>query len=100
MSRKLPIVLSAALFMTATVAVSAAQAAGEEFCRDYARAAVRQVRGAESHRRCEFRVEDNPARWSTDWRTHFDWCRGVSREQAENERDARTRALEHCAHRD
>ena len=100
MSRKLTVVLSAAFLMASSVAVSSAQAAGEDFCRDYARAAVRQVRGADMHRRCDWRVDNNPARWSTDWRAHFDWCRGVTREQADAERDARTRTLERCAHRD
>ncbi len=95
MSKKLTLALSAALLLAAA---GSAQAAGEGFCRDYARAAVNQVRGAEHHGRCDLRMDRDPARWSTDFRTHFDWCRGVSRDQADSEREARTRALEHCAH--
>jgi hypothetical protein len=95
MSRKLSLALSAALL--AATAASSVQAADRDFCRNYARAAVNQVRGAMSHGRCRFRVEDNPTRWSTDFRVHFEWCRDVSRDQADDEREARRRALEHCA---
>ena len=75
---------------------TSASAADNGFCRDYARAALHQVRGALSNRRCTFHME-NETRWSSDFRTHYDWCRGVSRDQADQEREARRRALEHCA---
>src|SRR5579862_7654597 len=97
MSKTLPLALSAALLVVAAGAATSARAADRDFCRDYARAAVNQVRGAMSHGRCRFRAENNPARWSTDFRVHFDWCRGVSRDQAEDERDARRHILDRCA---
>jgi hypothetical protein len=74
---------------------SSASAANPEFCSDYARAAVNQVRGAMNNGpRCMNRMQG--PRWSSDWRVHFNWCRGVSREQAWSERDARTETLRSC----
>ncbi len=75
---------------------TAASAASPEFCRDYVRAALNQVRGAVNHRRCAVQMQG--PRWSTDFSVHFVWCRGVSRDQAEAERVARERTLEDCAH--
>lgn len=77
---------------------ASANAADRGFCHDYSRAAVRQVRLAMSHPRCDWRVDNNPARWSTDWRAHFTWCLGVDRGQADAERDARKATLDHCVH--
>jgi hypothetical protein len=74
---------------------TASFAAGEDFCRDYARAALNQVRGAWHHHEC--REQMSGARWSTDWHTHYDWCRSVSRDQAWSERNARREMLEDCA---
>jgi len=91
--------LTAACGAALVLAATSANAARPEFCRDYARAALNQVRGAEAHPRCDWRLDRNPTRWSTDFRAHFDWCRNATREEADAERDARTRALEHCAHR-
>jgi hypothetical protein len=95
MSKTLSVALAAACLTFG--AYGAAHAAGDGFCRDYARAAVNQVRGAMAHYRCDWRTDRDPARWSTDWRVHYDWCRGVSRDQASDEREARRNALEHCA---
>ncbi len=98
MSRMLPFALSAALL--AAAAATSAFAADREFCRDYARAALNQVRAADEHGRCRYRAEDNPTRWSNDYRVHFEWCRQASRDQAEDERQARRRTLDHCARHD
>jgi hypothetical protein len=98
MHRKMSIALAASLLLTVVGSATPAGAAGPGFCHDYAQAALRQVRGAHEHRRCEFRTENqNPARWSTEYRTHYDWCLGASREDADRERDARRETLEHCA---
>jgi hypothetical protein len=75
---------------------TASFAAGDDFCRDYARAALNQVRGASHHWECRHQMSG--ARWSNDWHTHYDWCRGVSRDQAWSERNARREMLEDCAH--
>ena len=98
MPKLLSRVIAASLLLTSVSAATSVGAADRGFCRGYATAAVRQVRGALENRRCPFRTEDNESRWSTNFRTHFDWCRDVSREDAEREREARTRTLEHCAH--
>lgn len=73
-----------------------ASAAGPEFCRDYARAAVRQGEAARQVRRCERAVLNNPARWTLRWQTHFDWCLGVPPQVANSERAARRIHLEEC----
>jgi len=90
--------------MTAALAVGAgfalaANAADENFCKDYARAAVNQVRSAEKHERCEHHLRNEGERWTRNYRAHYDWCRGVRREAAWEERNARKYALERCARR-
>ena len=97
MTKTLSIAVAAALVTAAAGWVGSAQGADREFCHDYARAALNQVRGASSHERCDEHMDRNETRWSRDYRVHFDWCRGVSRDQAEDERQARRRTLEHCA---
>ena len=79
-------------------AISFAQAADDAFCKDYARTAVSQYRSAARHDRCEVYRRD-AGRWQADWRTHYDWCRGVKRGAAWAETNARKRALEQCTHR-
>jgi hypothetical protein len=74
---------------------SSASAANAYFCRDYAGAALRQVRGAMNHPACMSQLQG--ARWSADWHVHFDWCRGVDRDQAVSERQARREMLAGCS---
>jgi len=69
----------------------------EGFCRDYATAAVRQAHEAHERFACE-RGIDNPARWSEDFRVHYNWCRGVAPQLAQSERDIRTHYLNECTH--
>jgi hypothetical protein len=78
----------------ALLLVPTAQAADPGFCHDYAEAAVRQVRGGLNYPRCVPGMRG--ARWSADFRVHFEWCRGVSREEADQERDVRTEFLRRC----
>jgi hypothetical protein len=78
-------------------AAGPAAAADRDFCRDYAQAALRQVRGALHHQRCAEHM-DNVTRWSPEYRDHFQWCLHVSKDTANDERDARRRVLEDCAH--
>ncbi len=78
-------------------AVSASSAADSGFCRGYARAAVREVNEALEHRSCREMIAGQGDRWSTDWRVHYGWCRGVDRDQAENENDARHETLSQCS---
>jgi hypothetical protein len=79
-------------------AISSVQAANDAFCKDYARAAVNQYRSAANHDRCAAYLRD-AGRWQADWRAHYDWCRGVDRDNAWAERNARKHALEQCTRR-
>lgn len=99
MFKLMPCALAFGALIAFAGSVSTASAAGPGFCHDYAKAAVNQVRDARSHYRCDWRVDTNPARWSTDWHDHYNWCLGVSRDKADSERDARRAALDHCTRR-
>ncbi|MGB8365029.1 MAG: hypothetical protein ACLQUZ_18950 [Rhizomicrobium sp.] len=74
---------------------SGVQAADRDFCREYTDAALVQVRAALSMPRCAERFDPGP-RWSTDRAVHFKWCRGVSRDAANDEREARKDFIERC----
>jgi hypothetical protein len=75
------------------IIVTAAQAAPEGFCRDYARAAVRQVEAARSVSACD---RGTGPRWTTDYRIHFDWCLGAPIPAVEAERGARANWIRRC----
>lgn len=81
-------------------AAPVAQAADHEFCRDYAESAIRQLHHAEHHDRCFRFLRDNPARWQDNYKGHYEWCRGVSRDDAWRERNARSDALHECGERE
>jgi hypothetical protein len=81
-----------ALALTTLVPL-AAQAADPAFCRDYATAAVRQVELAKSVPACNRGVG---ARWTIDYRVHFDWCLGAAPGAVEAERNARTNWIRSC----
>jgi hypothetical protein len=74
--------------------LTAAQAADPGFCKQYAQAALNQVRGGLANPRCAGGLQG--ARWSTDFAVHYEWCLGASFGAAGNERDARTRYLRGC----
>ena len=84
--------------LLATCVGFAAHSADEDFCRGYAQAAVHEVEHAMDQHRCRDMMQG--ARWSTDWRVHFGWCRHVSRDAARAENDARRDALMSCSHHD
>ena len=69
-------------------------AADQGFCRDYARAAVNQVRAARSSPNCAPGARG--PRWAMDWQVHFNWCLGASYKAVGAERDARTEYLRSC----
>jgi hypothetical protein len=89
--RRMSAALGAAL---ALVTASTADAAPPGFCRDYANAALNQVRAALSIPGCRGGMEG--ARWSADFRVHVDWCLRASAVAAEDERGARTAHLRRC----
>src|ERR1039458_5088699 len=73
--------------------VSAVQAAPPRFCRDYAIAAVRQVKLARSTPACNRGIG---ARWTTNYHVHFDWCLGAAPAAVAVERAARTNWIRSC----
>jgi hypothetical protein len=77
----------------AVLAPSAVQAADPGFCRDYATAAVRQVEAARAVPACN---RGRGARWTTDYKVHFDWCLGAAPGAVEAERNARTNWIHSC----
>jgi hypothetical protein len=77
------------------VSAGTAQAADHWFCRDYTRAAMRQVNLALSIPRCARRLPGG-SRWSADPHVHFEWCRDASPWAADRERRARRIFLDRC----
>lgn len=73
--------------------VSAVQAASPGFCHHYAAAAVRQVEFERSTPACD---RGTGARWTSDYRVHFDWCLGAAPAAVEAERAARTNWIRSC----
>ena len=88
--------LTAALVVSAALisGLTAARAAEPGFCRQYAQAALTQVRGGLANPRCAGGMQG--ARWSTDFAVHYEWCLGASFGAAGAERDARTQYLRGC----
>ena len=78
----------------ALLSVQTARAAGPDFCRDYAQAAVNQVRGGLANPRCVGGMRG--PEWSPEYHVHYDWCLGATREAADQQRDLRTGYLRGC----
>jgi hypothetical protein len=72
-----------------------AHAAEPGFCKQYAKAALNQVRGGLTNPACAAGLQG--ARWSTDFAVHYEWCLGASFGAAGTERDARTQYLRRCS---
>jgi hypothetical protein len=90
-------VLTSASLLTLALTIAAplaAQAADPAFCRGYAEAAVNQVRGGLANPACARGMHGD--RWSSDFRVHFEWCRGQPIPAAEAERHMRTEYLRGC----
>jgi hypothetical protein len=77
--------------------LTAAHAADPAFCKQYAQAAINQVRGGLANPGCVGGLQGG--RWSADFAVHYEWCLGASFGAAGNERDARTRYLRACTSR-
>lgn len=73
--------------------ISTVQAAPPDFCRGYATAAVRQVEVARSIPACN---RGTGARWTVDYRVHYDWCLSAPPGAVEAERAARTNWIRSC----
>jgi hypothetical protein len=88
---------AAALVLPVLAGLSAAHAADPGFCRQYAHAALSQVRGGLADSGCGGSLKG--ARWSSDFAVHYEWCLGASTGAADAERDARVRHLRGCSGR-
>ena len=93
MSKGLTSPLACGVAAAVAITLGAAQAAPPDFCRDYAAAAVRQVQLARSNPACD---RGTGARWTSDYRVHFDWCLGAAPGVVEAERAARTNWIRAC----
>ena len=76
------------------LSLSAAHAAAPGFCNEYAQAAVNQVRAALATPACNRGLSG--ARWSSDYRVHYDWCLTQPPTAAATERGARTGFIQAC----
>jgi hypothetical protein len=91
---------SAAAFLLPVFFISgltAAHAADPAFCKQYAKAALNQVRGGLANPRCAGGLQGS--RWSPDFAVHYEWCLAASFGAAGTERDARTQFLRSCTRR-
>jgi hypothetical protein len=77
--------------------LATAHAADPDFCRQYARSALNQVRAGLSDSACGGALQGS--RWSSDFAVHYEWCLGVSLHAVGDEREFRTRYLKACARR-
>ena len=95
-TNRLPFAILLPALLTGTL-LTPANAADPEFCRQYARSALSQVRGGLSNPACGGGLQG--ARWSSDFAVHYEWCLGASIVDAGGEREARTRLLRACTGR-
>jgi hypothetical protein len=77
-----------------TLAALPVQAASPDFCRDYATAAMNQIRAALANPGCVAGVRG--PRWVQNERIHFQWCLTQPVPMVESERGARTAYLHAC----
>jgi hypothetical protein len=85
-----------ALVLSLFFIAGTAQAADPGFCKQYAEAALNQVRGGLANPACAGGLQG--ARWSSDFAVHYQWCLGASFAATGAERDARTQFLRGCRH--
>ena len=89
--------LAVASALSVLPGLTAAYAADPGFCRQYAKAALNQVRGGLTNPACAGGLQG--VRWSTDFAVHYEWCLGASVGAAGTEGDARMQHLKGCAGR-
>lgn len=87
-------VISSMFFLTG---LTSANGADPGFCRQYAKASLKQVLGGLANPACVGGLQG--ARWSSEFAIHYEWCLGASYGAAGAERDARTRYLRGCTGR-
>jgi hypothetical protein len=82
------------LSMIATFAP--ARAADPNFCGQYARDAMHEIKVAYENPNCSSRIGGN--RWAYNYNQHFNWCMGAPYDAAQSERNVRRRFLDRCMH--
>jgi len=97
MANRLPSIFAVVVTVFFVCGLSPAHAADPGFCKQYAQAALNQVRGGLANPACAGGLQG--ARWSTDFAVHYEWCLGASFGAVGTERDARTRYLRGCTGR-
>jgi hypothetical protein len=97
MANRLPLTAALVLSISFISGLTAADAADPGFCKQYAQAALNQVRGGLANPRCAGGLQGS--RWSSDFAVHYEWCLGASFGAAGTERDARTQYLRGCTGR-
>jgi hypothetical protein len=97
MAGRLPFTAAGMLSLALAAAPVPVRAADPAFCKQYARAALVQVRGALASPHCGAGLQG--ARWSAEFPVHYEWCLGASPRAAAAERDARARDLRGCSDR-
>jgi hypothetical protein len=95
MTNKLPSAVILSIFLASGMTTT--RAADPGFCKQYAQAALNQVRGGLANPACGSGLQGT--RWSSDFAIHYQWCLGASFGAAGTERDARTRQLRACSGR-
>jgi len=76
--------------------LTSARAADPNFCGNYARMTLNQVRIASEHGNCAYRAVG--PRWSNNFAVHYNWCLSASYDAAQNERFTRKGFLDACTH--
>ena len=94
-NQSLIIAIAWAIFFTSEL--TASYAAEPAFCKQYANAAVNQVRAGNKIPACAGSIQG--ARWSPEHGVHYAWCLGATHSAAGIERIARTQILKACAGR-
>ena len=95
MDNRLRLIVGCVVSVFLISGLTVADAADPGFCRQYAQAALNQVRDGLANPRCAGGLQG--ARWSTDFAVHYEWCLGASFGVAGTERDARTHYLRRCS---
>jgi len=87
---------AATLVLATAISLTSARAADPNFCGNYARMALNQVRIASEYGNCAYRAVG--PRWSNNFAVHYNWCLGSSYDAAQNERFTRKGFLDACTH--
>jgi hypothetical protein len=95
MAERLLFTAAGMLSLSLAVAPMPVDAADPAFCRQYARAALVQVRTALASEHCGAGLQGT--RWSAEFPVHYEWCLGASPDATAAEREARMRYLRRCA---